>query len=156
MHNYTALGEQNNFSESVGYKVQLFVQCRKLKDVDGVGQGYSDPICFLYYKNDPKQTTWTVLGRTEEMRDNLNPDFEKSFIIGYYFERHQPLKFEIVDGDNGGNNFKPIGSMETTVGAIMGAKNQTFMTDLMLHGKVGSQGKIIVRGDSVKESNWEI
>jgi hypothetical protein len=47
MHNYTALGEQNAFSYSVGYKAQLFIQCRKLKDVDGFGQGYSDPICFV-------------------------------------------------------------------------------------------------------------
>ena len=69
------------------------------------------------------------------MRDNLNPDFEKSFIMGYYFERHQPLKFEIMDGDNGGNNFQPIGTMETTLGGIMGSKNQTFITDLMCHGK---------------------
>ena len=47
MHNYTALGEQNSFSDSVGYKVQLVIQCRKLKDVDGFGQGYSDPVCFV-------------------------------------------------------------------------------------------------------------
>jgi hypothetical protein len=72
----------------VGYKVQLFVQCRKLKDVDGFGQGYSDPICFVYYKTDPKSPTWQKFGETEVMKDTLNPDFEKSFIMTYYFERH--------------------------------------------------------------------
>jgi len=56
--------------------------------MDGIGQGYSDPVCFLYHKPDPKQVEWILYGRTEEMKDNLNPDFEKSFIIGYYFEKH--------------------------------------------------------------------
>ena len=54
--------------------------------------------------------------------DNLNPDFHKSFLVGYYFEKHQPLKFDIMDGDNSGNKLELIGSIETTVGAIMGAK----------------------------------
>ena len=56
------------------------------------------------------------------MRDNLNPDFKKSFIMGYYFERHQPLKFELMDGDNNGS-YQLIGSTETTLGNIMGSKN---------------------------------
>lgn len=109
-------------ADSLGYKVQLFIQCRKLKDVDGIGQGYSDPVCFLYFKNDPKQSHWQLEGRTEEIKNNLNPDFKKSFIIGYYFEKHQPLKFEIMDGDNSKGGFKLIGSVETTLGTIMGSK----------------------------------
>ena len=40
--------------QTLGYKVQLFVQCRKLKDVDAVGELVSDPVCFLYYKQDAK------------------------------------------------------------------------------------------------------
>lgn len=116
-----------SFIDHVGYKVQLFIQCRKLKDVDGVGQGYSDPICFVYQKSDTSQTQWTLFGRTEEMKDNLNPDFEKSFIIGYYFEKHQPLRFEVMDGDNRGGKLQMIGAAETTLGAIMGCKNQTFI-----------------------------
>jgi hypothetical protein len=90
------------------------------------------------------------------MKDNLNPDFEKSFIINYYFEKHQPLKFEVKDGDNSGGKLELIGEAETTLGAIMGAKNQTFMADLTMPGQTKSRGKIIIRGDSIKESNWEI
>ena len=48
-----------------------------------------------------------------------------------------------------------IGYVETTLGQIMGSKNQTFIADLKVAGKPESQGKIVVRGDSVKESNWE-
>ena len=103
MHNYSPVGQPA--TDQVGYKVQLFISCRSLKDVDGIGQGYSDPVCFVYHKNDPKQLEWNLLGRTEELKDNLNPDFQKSFIIGYYFEKHQPIKIEILDGDNSGGKF---------------------------------------------------
>ncbi len=34
----------------------------------------------------------------------------------YYFEKHQPLKFEIMDGNNKNGGFKMIGSSETTLG----------------------------------------
>lgn len=61
-----------------------------------------------------------------------------------------------MDGDNLGNQYKMIGHMETTVGEIMGSKNQTRIADLMIEGKPESQGKIIVRGDSVNDSNWEV
>ena len=39
------------------YKVQLFVSCRKLKDLDVVGK--SDPQVTIYTKADRNQTTWT-------------------------------------------------------------------------------------------------
>jgi hypothetical protein len=50
------------------------------------------------------------------LKDNLNPDFERSFIITYYFERHQPLRFEVMDGDNSGGNFQLIGYAEAPLG----------------------------------------
>lgn len=56
------------------------------------------------------------------IKDSLNPDFEKSFIINYYFERHQYIRFEVVDGDNALGGVDMIGITETTVGGILGAK----------------------------------
>jgi hypothetical protein len=56
------------------------------------------------------------------IKDNLNPDFEKSFIIEYYFERHQYIKFEVQDGNNASGNAELIGIIETTVGTIVGSK----------------------------------
>ena len=34
-------------------------------------------------------------GRTEMIKDNLNPDFVKKFNIDYYFEENQKVKFEL-------------------------------------------------------------
>ena len=56
------------------------------------------------------------------MHNNLNPDFEKSFMIYYYFERHQQLKFKVLD-DDGGNTYNMIGCCETTLGKILSAYN---------------------------------
>ena len=30
---------------------------------------------------------WKLLGKTETMKNNLNPDFTKEFNINYYFEK---------------------------------------------------------------------
>lgn len=46
-----------------------------------------------------------------------------------------------MDDDNGNDDF--IGSCETTIGALMGAKNQTSILDLKAEGQ--SRGKIVVR-----------
>jgi hypothetical protein len=45
---------------------------------------------------------------------------------------------------------------ETTLGNIVGSKQQTYMADLTKQGHSSSRGKIIVRVDSVKESNMDV
>ena len=87
------------------------------------------------------------------MKDNLNPDFEKSFLLSYYFEKHQYLRFEVCDGNNVGGKVDLLGATETTVGTVVGSKQQTFLSDLFVQGNSKSRGKLIVRCDSVKESN---
>ena len=37
------------------------------------------------------------LGETEQIENNLNPQFVKSFEVKYYFEREQFLKFDVYD-----------------------------------------------------------
>ena len=34
-------------------------------------------------------------GRSEVIQDNLNPDFVKKFVMNYFFEESQKLKFEL-------------------------------------------------------------
>jgi hypothetical protein len=49
--------------------------------------GYSDPFVIVFTRDAPDHP-WKQIGRTEMIKDNLNPDFEKSFIVTYYFEKH--------------------------------------------------------------------
>ena len=39
------------------------------------------------------------MGETEQINNNLNPQFVKSFEVSYFFEREQMLKFELYDVD---------------------------------------------------------
>jgi hypothetical protein len=115
----------------------------------------SDPQVIIYTRNNPRDG-WMKMDQTEVMKNNLNPDFEKNFLVSYYFERHQYFKFEVVDSNNIGGNLDMIGIVETTLGAIVGAKQQTFIAELKKPGSTSKRGQIIIRADSVKESNMDV
>ena len=72
-------------SSSLSSKLQLFISCTNLKDVDIVG--YSDPFVLVEMREGSEQQ-WRQIGKTEVVKDNLNPAFQTSFMITYYFEKH--------------------------------------------------------------------
>ena len=39
------------------------------------------------------------IGETEVKDNNLNPDFSTSFVIDYYFEKVQHIRFDVFDKD---------------------------------------------------------
>jgi hypothetical protein len=86
--------------------------------------------------------------------NNLNPDFTKTFTIDYYFEKEQWIKFEVYDVDQ--TELEHIGNCETTLAKIMTSNKTTFISDLHLPNSSASRGKIIVRADSVAQSNDDI
>jgi len=97
-------------------------------NVDYVGK--TDSLVAMYTKSnhnhgDGRRTgKWVKTDQTEVVQNNLNPDFLKSFIIYYYFERHQPLKFKVLDHD-GGNTYNNIGTVEITLARILQSYNST-------------------------------
>jgi len=38
---------------------------------------------------------WVQFGRTETIQNTLNPDFVRKFVMDYFFEESQKLKFEL-------------------------------------------------------------
>jgi hypothetical protein len=73
-------------------EVEIFLACRELKSQD------------LFSKSDPKlkvylvqEGTETLLGETEVIKDNANPNFEKTFSFHYQFEIPQHLKIALYD-----------------------------------------------------------
>lgn len=64
---------------------------------------------------------WTKIGDTEIVWDNLNPNFLKTFIIDYYFEKQQHMRFEIYDRDENSSVKNEIGIVECTVGSLFGS-----------------------------------
>jgi len=74
-------------------KLELFFACRCLISLDVMSQ--SDPFVEFYLGNQSGQ--FALVGKTEVIKDNANPNFMKSFEIDYYFERKQPCKFICFD-----------------------------------------------------------
>ena len=68
----------------------------------------------------------------------------------YFFEKVQNFKFLIIDGD--GSTYDTIGSVETTMGKLMGAKKQMFTSNLSHEGR-SDRGQLIVRTQAVAVSN---
>lgn len=67
----------------------------------------------------------------------------------FIFEQKQFLRFVVKDEDTGDSD-DFIGSVETTVSSVMGARNQTLILDLK--SKKGKfTGKLIIRGDKCNE-----
>ena len=121
-------------------------------NIDKGKTGVSDPFVNIF-TCETKELPWNKVHTTELMKENLNPDFEKSIVMDYFFEKHQLIKFEVMDGDG---EEKLIGSAETTLGTIIGSKQQTFTSELLITGINTSRGKIIVRVDNVQDTGMEI
>ena len=97
--------------------VELSVRCTDLADKDLLSK--SDPLCVLFMQ---KQGQWCEIGRTEMLKDTLNPSWEKKFVLDYSFEERQLLKFEVYDLDSASqrlSNHDFLGRIESPLGVIV-------------------------------------
>ncbi|XP_071960515.1 copine-8-like isoform X2 [Antedon mediterranea] len=123
-------------------KVELTVCCRNLRDMDVFSK--SDPFCVLYTVN-PRTGQFEENGRTETIDNNLNPDFAHKFVVDYFFEQHQPLRFDVYDSDSKSRNLSShdfIGSAQCTLGQIVGSQGGKLVQDLRKQQK--KYGTIII------------
>ena len=127
-------------------KVEFFVSCRSLKNMDVMSK--SDPQVILSFKH--QNNKWVEQGRTEVVKDNLNPNFFKTFRVEFIFEVQQTIKFEVIDVDSS-SSFDFIGEVETNVGKIVGSRNQVCILDLQDKSRQKS-GKLIVRAEKVGDN----
>ncbi|XP_071823026.1 copine-8-like isoform X2 [Apostichopus japonicus] len=128
-------------------KVELSISCRKLRDMDVFSK--SDPLCVMFMKALGSEE-YREVGRTEVIMNNLNPRFVKKFLVDYFFEEVQNLKFEVYDVDSKSADLKKhdfIGKMECTMGEIMAAGGGKITKELK--GSVKKCGSITVRGEEL-------
>jgi len=126
--------------------VEISVRCTDLADKDLMSK--SDPMCVMFMQ---KQGQWLEIGRTEMIKDTLNPSWEKKFVVDYSFEERQVVKFEIYDWDNDSNKLSNqdfLGRSETTLGAIVSSGE--YIAVLRDVNKSGS--KIYVFAEELKSS----
>ncbi|XP_028814905.1 copine-8-like isoform X2 [Denticeps clupeoides] len=102
-------------------KVEITVSCRNLLDRDTFSK--SDPICVLYTQGVGNRE-WREYGRTEVIDNTLNPDFVTKFILDYFFEERQNLRFDLYDLDSKSDNLSKhdfLGQAFCTLGEVVGS-----------------------------------
>ncbi|XP_074726126.1 copine-8 isoform X2 [Strix uralensis] len=121
--NMASVGDFNVLSSSIpATKVELSVSCRNLLDRDTFSK--SDPICVLYTQAIGNKE-WREFGRTEVIDNTLNPDFVRKFIMDYFFEERENLRFDFYDVDSKSPNLSKhdfLGQMFCTLGEIVGSQ----------------------------------
>ena len=115
--------------------IKLYISGRNLKNMDMFSK--SDPLCVVFEKAQDRDE-WFEIGRTEFIKDTLNPDFEKAIDVDFFFEKNQIIKLEFID-DDGGDSDDPyydiIGAATMNVAQIMSSKGQTCSKPLLVPGK---------------------
>ncbi|XP_075030578.1 copine-5 isoform X3 [Calonectris borealis] len=102
-------------------RVELTVSCRQLLDKDTFSK--SDPLCVLYTQR-PGSRQWREFGRTEVIDNSLNPDFLRKFVLDYFFEEKQNLRFDLYDVDSKSPDLSKhdfLGQAFCTLGEIVGS-----------------------------------
>uniref|UniRef100_A0A672HE89 Copine-3 n=1 Tax=Salarias fasciatus TaxID=181472 RepID=A0A672HE89_SALFA len=137
--------------------VELTVSCDNLLDMDVFSK--SDPLCALYIKTSGSQ--WYEFGRTEMILNCLNPRFAKKFVLDYYFEMVQSLKFCVYDIDNNTYNLDDddfLGELECTLGQIVSNKQMTRPL-LLKNKKYAGHGTITIAAEEITDNrvaNFEV
>ncbi|XP_026081149.1 copine-8 [Carassius auratus] len=129
-------------------KVEITVSCRNLLDRDTFSK--SDPICVLYTQGIGNKE-WREFGRTEVIDNTLNPDFVRKFILDYFFEERQNLKFDLYDVDSKSSNLSKhdfLGQACCTLGEVVGSLGGRM--EKALGGIPGKKcGTIIVKAEEL-------
>ncbi|XP_052558391.1 copine-5, partial [Tympanuchus pallidicinctus] len=119
-------------------KVELTVSCRQLLDKDTFSK--SDPLCVLYTQG-PDTKQWREFGRTEVIDNSLNPDFVRKFVLDYFFEEKQNLRFDLYDVDSKSPDLSKhdfLGQAFCTLGEIVGSSGSRLEKPLTM-GAVTAQ-----------------
>uniref|UniRef100_A0A671LL07 Copine-5-like n=1 Tax=Sinocyclocheilus anshuiensis TaxID=1608454 RepID=A0A671LL07_9TELE len=102
-------------------KVEITVSCSEIDADFSLSLIFS--VCVLYTQGvESKQ--WREFGRTEVIDNTLNPDFVRKYILDYFFEEKQNLRFDIYDIDSKSPDLAKhdfLGQTFCTLGEIVGS-----------------------------------
>ena len=130
--------------------VELFFSCRNLPNKDRFGK--SDPLIF-FYKN-VEGNNWSLVGKTEVIKNDLNPDFATSFKLQFVFETRQKYKIVILDIDNFSTlDGKFIGEAKFELADIIGSIHNRVILKLIDKNEQQLKGRVVIRLDKIKDDN---
>eukprot|EP01084_Bolivina_argentea_P235650 396476_1 len=127
---------QGALSPVLKQRIELFIACRDLIKKDA--RSKSDPFVVVYIK-DSRTKQWVEIGRTEVIYDNHFPKFAKQYLLDYYFEEEQILRFDVYDEDKKGSiklkDHDILGSCTMVVGEIVHEPGCIMAKKLMHKGR---------------------
>ncbi|KAI9291153.1 hypothetical protein K502DRAFT_353256 [Neoconidiobolus thromboides FSU 785] len=141
-------------------QVELKIKCQDLPDLDYLSK--SDPQVFLLAADPITQQfdESRIKGCTEVIKDNLNPNFAKSFILDYSFETLQKLRFIVVDVDKfdkkDWRDQEYIGSFDCTLGQIASSQGQRLTGALRNEHRQLKKGSITIFFEELAESKLNL
>ncbi|KAH9503443.1 Copine-3 [Bulinus truncatus] len=133
-------------------KVELYIECKNLLNRDVLSK--SDPCAVLYMSR--KGGLMDEIGRTENVKNCLDPRFATPITVNYYFEEVQKIKIAIYDVDNKTYTLSDddfLGQVECTLGQLV--SNTPYTKPLMMkdgNAKAG-HGQMTVRAEEIKEGS---
>lgn len=100
-------------------RVELSVHAAKLKNVAGAFKGTSDPFAVCTMMPAAPGEKPRVLGKTEVIKNNLNPQWVTSFELDYEMGTPCKVAINIFDEIRKGDN-KSMGSAVFDIGEVLG------------------------------------
>nr|XP_024647228.1 copine-9 isoform X2 [Macaca nemestrina] len=83
------------------------------------------PAVVVLYTQSRASQEWREFGRTEVIDNTLNPDFVRKFVLDYFFEEKQNLRFDVYNVDSKTNISKPkdfLGQAFLALGEVIGGQ----------------------------------
>jgi len=149
-------------SEEVNLKVEaalmdsrtflITLSCRGLRVMDTFSK--SDPMCVVFRKCGVRGE-WEEVGRTETLENTLDPEWQTSFTLDYFFHQTQNLRFVIYDIDDDTGDLTsqdPLGTAECRLGQVVAAPGHQKELYLSPHKtEPGDCGVINVRAEELAD-----
>jgi Ca2+-dependent lipid-binding protein len=105
-------------------KVELSFHATKLKNVAGALKGTSDPFAVATLIATQSGQKPEVLGKTEVIKNNLNPNWVKVFVIDYELGSTTKVAVSIFDEVKKRENIS-MGTTVFDIGEVLGSRGNT-------------------------------
>ncbi|KAM7402753.1 hypothetical protein PAMP_017966 [Pampus punctatissimus] len=134
-----------------GYATDL-----NLLDMDTFSK--SDPVVVLYVQGLGTKE-WREFGRTEVIDNTLNPDFVRKFVLDFFFEEKQNLRFDVYNVDTRSSNLSKhdfLGQMFCTLGEIIGSTGSRLERTLSLNPPANGEEELKAQIQTDKDKDKAI
>ena len=134
----------------VDERLEISVSCEQLADTDTFSK--SDPLCVMSWK-DESSGKWWEIGRTEVIKNSLDPSWGAKFVVEYKPQQTQVVSFEVYDWDTGSHKLKKqdfLARLECPLKLIATARGRQYTT--CIKEGPSKKGKFFIVAEEVSDN----